>query len=97
MTATPIAVTLAHQVRPNDDVLMQEVGGEAVLLHLASEQYFSLDAVGTRIWSLLGTHDNLSSVAHQLCAEYTVDPQRIRSDLLALVGQLSAAGLVKVG
>lgn len=96
MTATPIAVTLADQVSPNDDVMVQEVGGESVLLDLASEQYFSLDAVGTRIWMLLGDQNNLASIVDQLCAEYQVEPERIRTDLLALVTQLAEAGLVKV-
>jgi len=40
--------TLAQRVTHFDEVLFQEVGGEAVLLDLASEQYFGLDPVGTR-------------------------------------------------
>ena len=35
------------------DVLFQEVSGEMVLLDLNSEQYFGLDEIGARIWSLL--------------------------------------------
>ena len=35
-------------------VLFQEIGGEAVLLDLASERYFGLDDVGTRIRQLAG-------------------------------------------
>ena len=42
------------RIEISEDVLFQEVGGETVLLDLASEQYFGLDAVGTRIWQLLG-------------------------------------------
>ena len=89
-------ITLAHQARPNDDVLFQEVAGEAVLLNLASERYFGLDPVGTRIWALLADHDSLRSVADVLCAEYDAEPARIRDDLLTLVGKLADAGLVTV-
>jgi hypothetical protein len=76
--------------------LFQEVGGEAVLLDLASERYFGLDPVGTRIWTLLGEDDHLQTVHDRLCAEYDAEPDRIAADLLALVGKLAEAGLVEV-
>jgi len=96
MVASPITVTLAHRASHSDEVLIQDVGGEAVLLDLASEQYFGLDPVGTRIWTLLGEDDRLQAVSDRLCAEYDADPARITSDLLALVEKLAAAGLVKL-
>ena len=96
MTASPALVTLANKATPLDDVLVQEVGGESVLLDLESERYFGLDPVGTRIWALLGEHDNLQAVADRLYAEFDAEPERIQSDLLTLVGELADAGLVKV-
>ena len=96
MTATAISVTLDHRVNRSDDVLMQEVGGEAVLLDLASERYFGLDAVGTHIWAMLADAPTLSQVHTTLCSEFDAPPERIQTDLIALVEQLSEAGLVKV-
>jgi hypothetical protein len=96
MTATPLSVTLADRVTPSEDVLIQEVGGEAVLLDLASERYFGLDPVGTRIWALIGEGNNLQTVRDTLCREYDAEPERIESDLLALVTELAQAGLLKV-
>ena len=96
MTATFPSVTLASKATPSDDVLVQEVGGESVLLDLASERYFGLDPVGTRIWALLGEHGSLQTINDTLCEEFDAEPARIRSDLLALVGELAEAGLVKV-
>ena len=89
-------ITLAQRATRSDDALFQEVGGEAVLLDLASERYFGLDPVGTRIWTLLADDDRLQSICDTLCAEYDAEPARIRDDLLALVTQLAEAGLVKV-
>ena len=89
-------LTLAHCAEPSTDVLFQEVGGEAVLLNLASERYFGLDPIGTRIWNLLGKDNVLQHVHAALCAEYDVPPERLESDLLTLVDQLIEAGLVKV-
>ena len=96
MTATQPSVTLASKATPSDDVLIQEVGGESVLLDLNSERYFGLDPVGTRIWALLEDHEDLQSIADALCVEFEAEPGRIQGDLLALVGELAEAGLVKV-
>ena len=96
MSSPVIPITLAQRVTRSDDALFQEVGGEAVLLDLASERYFGLDPVGTRIWSLLGDDDRLQAVCDALCNEYEAEPVRIRDDLLALVAQLAEAGLVTV-
>lgn len=88
--------TLAQRVSLSDDVLIQEVGDEAVLLDLASERYFGLDPVGMRIWTLLAQDPALQRVYDRLCAEYDVEPARLEADLLALVGELAQAKLVQV-
>jgi len=89
-------VTLSQQATAAEDVLFQEVGGESVLLNLASESYFGLDAVGTRIWQLLAEDPALSRAHGILCEEYDAEPARLESDLLELVARLSEAGLVQV-
>lgn len=96
MTATPHPVTLAQRVRCSSDVLVQEVGGETVLLDLAGERYFGLDPVGSRIWALFSVETRLDAVHAVLCGEFAAEPDRIGQDLLGLVRQLSEAGLVEV-
>ncbi len=90
-------ITLAHQAQPNDEVLFQEVAGEAVLLNLASERYFGLDPVGTHIWGLINRNMTLKQVHLDLCDTYDANPEQLQKDLLALVAQLAEAGLVTVG
>ena len=45
-----------------DLLLAQELAGETVLLDLASENYFGLDAVGTRVWQLLNEGQDRSGL-----------------------------------
>ena len=97
MTATPAPVTLASHVRRSDAVIMQEMDHEAVLLDMASERYFGLDAAGTRIWRLMADTHSLAQVHATLCGEYDAAPERIGDDLLALVKALLDAGLVHPG
>ena len=89
-------LTLSHQARPSDDVLFQEVGGEAVLLKLASENYFGLDAVGTRIWILLNEAPGLKRAFDILSDTYEVEAEVLERDLLSLVERMAEAGLVVV-
>lgn len=96
MTARPADVTLDTILIRSEEVLYQEVGGEGVLLDLASEQYFGLDPVGTRIWNLLDGDTCLDRIHAALADEYAADPARIGEDLLALARSLAEAGLVQV-
>lgn len=73
---------------------MQELSGESVLLDLKSEQYFGLDAVGTRIWQLIEQDGDLINVFEQLLDEYEVEAEQLERDIIELVDQLLEAGLV---
>ena len=88
--------TLTSRVRVNDDVLFQELQGEAVLLNLKSGVYFGLDPVGTRIWQLFAEHEVLGEVAQAIVTEYDVAEDRCSEDLLKLVDDLEKQELVSV-
>lgn len=96
MTYQRPPVTLDNRIAISDDVLAQELAGETILLDLASEQYYGLDNVGTRIWQLLREHQDLKSILERLCAEYDATADRLEGDMLAFVGSLADGGLVNV-
>jgi len=78
------------------DVVFREVAGEAVLLDLATQRYYSLDETGTRMWALLAEHGTLAAAAERLLAEYEVAPEVVERDLRDLVERLAAEGLVRL-
>jgi len=82
------------QIAP--DVLFQEVSGETVLLDLESEQYFGLDAVGTRIWTLIGEGASIGAMIDILLQEYAVERATLEADLADLVARLAEAGLIRL-
>lgn len=90
--STPI-VTLTHRLVRSEEVLFQNLNGEAVLLDLASETYFGLNDVGTRIWELLESSPTLGEISKQLHSEYDVESARAESDVLDLATRLIEAGL----
>jgi hypothetical protein len=76
-------------------VVSQQLDGEAVLLDLERETYFSLNRVGARIWALIGAGLPLSAVIEKLVEEFDASPEVIEADALALAEELLAAGLVE--
>jgi hypothetical protein len=75
-------------------VVCQQVEGKQVLLNLADGQYYSLDDVGSRIWSLCDGNRAVADVIATLCEEYDAAPEEIQSDALELLADLLDAQLV---
>ncbi len=78
------------------DQVSCDVGGEAAILQLASGVYYSLDAVGSRIWALLQSPRSVREIRDTLVAEYDVPAERCERDLLGLLEALAAAQLIDV-
>jgi Coenzyme PQQ synthesis protein D (PqqD) len=77
--------------------LFQPLAQESVLLDLGTERYFSLDDVGTRIWTLIAEHGTIDVVVAQMLSEYDVEEAVLRRDIEALLGRLVEAGLLLRG
>jgi len=88
--------SLKSRIHIPEDVLYHDLNGEAVLLNLKSGKYFSLDAVGTRMWTLLAENGQLEPAFQAMLKEYNVDEQTLNRDLIALIDRLSAQGLLIV-
>jgi hypothetical protein len=78
-------------------VLMREVSGESVILDLNSEQYYGLDAVGTRMWAVLTASPSVGAALETLLDEYDVEREVLLRDVTDLLGRLAALGLVEIG
>ena len=90
------AISLDTTMSIPDDVVFRELGGEAVILNLASGVYFGLDPVGTRMWSLFVASNPIGRVVDVLAAEYEVERAVLEQDVLELAAALLDKGLVQV-
>jgi hypothetical protein len=77
-----------------EQVIFQQVAGKQVLLNLADGQYYALDEVGSRIWSLCDGTRVVADVVAVLCEDYDAPPATIESDALELLADLLDAQLV---
>lgn len=90
------AVTLNDSVKIAREVVFQKVGEEIVLLNLETGFYYGLNPVGSRVWELLAEEGSLRAVFEKLEKEYEVAPEDFQQDILRLVQELMAKGLVEV-
>ena len=91
-----MTINLDTRISIPENVYTQEVGEETILLDTQGGRYFSLDPVGTRMWQLLRKHEALRPVSEILLTEYDVTPERLESDLLALVTKMVEKGLASI-
>jgi hypothetical protein len=91
-------IELNQKVKPDTDVVVTELeeGREAVLLHLGTKAYFTLNETGLRIWELLGHDLTLEDIGTKLQEEFDVSPAKAKESVLALIGELVREKLVEV-
>lgn len=53
-----------------------------------------MNATALRIWELAGHGRPLDEIEQTLRREFDVEPERLRSELLVLVGELAREGLI---
>lgn len=88
---------LEDKVCASDDVVAKEVGGEIVLLDLASGTYFGLNEVGGRIWQMIdGQSCTLAQIYAVIEAEYDAEAQQVRADVMTLLDELRQRQLITV-
>lgn len=78
------------------DQVSVEVDGEAVILSLADGVYYGLDPVGARVWGMLEQPRTVAELRDAVVAEWEVDAPTAERDLLHLLDDLAARGLVEV-
>ena len=79
-----------------EDVIFRNLEGEAIILNLATGIYFGLDAVGTRMWTVLAESSSVRCVVDAIREEYDVEPGTAEQDVLDLVTQLAEKGLIQL-
>lgn len=68
---------------------------EAVLLHLESQHYFSLNETGVAIWDLLSEPRSLAEIVEALAETYEADRETMAALVARFVGDLRRDGLVR--
>jgi hypothetical protein len=87
---------LNHKVQPAPDVVVTELENkEAVLLHLGTKMYYSLNETGLRMWQILGSNLTIEEISERLQGEFDVTPEKAKESVINLINELITEKLVK--
>lgn len=75
-------------------VIAETMGGETIIVHLASGCYFNLAGPGADIWDGLAAGESEAQVAQRLERLYEASPDELRAAVDQLVGQLTGEELI---
>src|SRR5262245_19167642 len=89
-------VTADAVISQGEDQVHTIVDGQAVVMSIDTGKYYSLDAIGTRIWSLIEKPQPVAAVCDQLVQEFEVERNVCEADVLALLERLSSENLIQV-
>jgi len=82
-------------VRDND-VIFSDMDGETVMMSIERGEYYGINPIGSRIWSLLETPRTVSALCDTLCPDYDVTPEQCAVDVQLFLIQLVDKGVIKI-
>ncbi|AEN73807.1 hypothetical protein Rhom172_1894 [Rhodothermus marinus SG0.5JP17-172] len=88
-------LTLETVVVASPEQVSSKLGEEVVILNLRNGVYYGLDPIGTRIWELIQEPRSVRQVCEVLLEEYDVTFEQCAEDVLALMRDLQAQGLIE--
>jgi hypothetical protein len=82
------------RLRRSPNATFEVVADEAILIHLQTGSYYSLNDVGTSFWNMLDGRLSLQDCANQIATQYAAPSDVILADLVELAEDLMSEGLV---
>jgi hypothetical protein len=90
------SLTLSTVVVRRADVIDAEIDREIVALNIENGTCYSLNSVGSRIWSLLAAPIRIDDVCATLLTEYKVKPSSCERQVVDLLEDMRAEGLIVI-
>ena len=86
---------MSPSIRIPAHVMARQIGDDCVMLDLANGVYFGLNAVGARVWELLGEGTSEEEICATLVREFEVSLAQARGDVADLMEELQKYGLIE--
>lgn len=92
--AYDLPISSSSIVARGDGFVQAEIDNEIVALNIETGTCYGLNRVGSRIWELIESPSLVADVCKKLMAEYDVEPTTCERQVLDLLEELRAEGLV---
>ena len=80
--------------RTSPDTACAAVPGGAVIIHLGTNRYFSLNATAAVVWGRLDAGDDAATIAAALARDFKIDDVTARDAVARTIAQFEEAGLL---
>lgn len=85
------------EVLASSQQLSSKLGSEVVILDLKSGVYYGLNEVGACVWEMIQNRPQpISAIRDAIVSQFDVEPQQCEQDLLDLLQDMKANGLVQI-
>jgi len=78
------------------DLTCSRLHDELLAMDAQAGYCYSLNSSATRIWELISEPEPIGGICNVLCAEFGVDRETCRRDLIEFLSDMQDAGLIKV-
>jgi len=89
-----IEITIETKVIQVKNLPIVEFDGEIALMNAEKGHYYSLDEIGTKIWSLMVDPITIKEIVDILLTEFDVERDVCEKDVMDLMKQLFDQGLI---
>jgi hypothetical protein len=73
-----------------------EIDNEIVALNIDKGACYGLNSVGSRVWTLIASPISVTDICTKLLTEYEVEPRTCERQVLDLLEELRAEGMIAV-
>jgi hypothetical protein len=89
-------LNINSKVQRNPDLLFHDIDGEIVMLDIEEGRYYGLDMIGSRIWELVEHPVVISQLITTLIAEFDVNFENCKNDVMDFLKELALKKLILV-
>jgi hypothetical protein len=79
-----------------EELVSSDLDGETVMMSVKNGKYYGMDAIGSRIWTLIKQPRSVSELCDILLEEFDVDCERCEGDVLIFLNKLAEDNLIRI-
>jgi len=91
-----MSLSMSSVVQWDPNQIAATVDREIVILSVERGSYYGLDDVGSEIWEKLANPTRIAAICDALSEKYEGDRPTIERDVLALLEEMAAEGLISI-
>lgn len=82
-------IQLGTSIARNESILFSDLDDELLMMSIDNGEYYSVDAIGARIWSLLEEPTPVATLCNMLTNEFEVALATCQEDVLSFLNEMA--------